>query len=91
MHNFSMLAVYVIAVTTLISNSVKADVVLTFDQTAITDGVFIDPDYGDRVTSASDGIGSYAIVVGAGICLRPTWKYPMLLANPDCGRLGTLT
>lgn len=88
MHNFSMLAVYVIAVTTLISNSVKADVVLTFDQTAITDGVFIDPDYGDRVTSASDGIGSYAIVAGAGDLFTPNVEVSYAAGEPRLWTTG---
>ena len=88
MHHFSMLTVYVIAVTTLISNSVKADVVLTFDQIGIANGVFINPDYGDRVTSASDGIGSYDIVVGAGDLFTPNVEVSYAAGEPRLWTTG---
>ena len=84
----TMLTVCVVTVTTFLSSPVMADVVLTFDQTGIFDGTPINSSYGDAVTSASDGVGSYGIVAGAGDLFTPNVNVSYTAGEPRLWTTG---
>jgi len=65
-----------------------ADVVLTFDQNSIGDGVAAEQNYGDRVTAVSDASGAYDIVTGAGLGFTPNVEVSYTAQDPSLWTTG---
>ena len=68
MRHFFKFAICLIAANCIFSGNVKADIVLTFDQSGLANGTSIDQDYGDRVVASPDSNGhGYNIVAGVNL------------------------
>lgn len=84
MKRLSRLAICILAIGCLKAAKTNADVVLTFDQSGITDSVLVDQAYGDRVVASPDGNGhGYDIIVGNGLGVTPNVEVSYTGGSPE--------